>query len=295
MRYLLIYYTGTHNTRYLVNKLKQRLEQDSNEVDTLEIKCDTKPIDTKGYDYIGLSYPIYGFNAPMPFNKYLRKLKFDKDQKYFIFKNSGEVWKMNNTSSRVPKRIMKHKKCLFKGEYHFVMPYNIHFRFPNEFVKEALEHNNKLMEIMLYNLENNIISYPKTNVFYHIASFFVSIQKIGGNINSYFYKVNNEKCTRCGLCIKNCPHHNIKLKNGKIKFSHHCDMCMACSFFCPQDAIKIGFLEGWHVNGAYPLKKIEEGPKNKEPYITKDNKGFYKCFYQYFVNIDEQYKKIFDK
>ena len=45
MRYLLIYYTGTHNTRYLVNKLKQRLELDFNEVDTLEIKCDTKPID----------------------------------------------------------------------------------------------------------------------------------------------------------------------------------------------------------------------------------------------------------
>ena len=43
-----------------------------------------------------------------------------------------------------------------------------------------------------------------------------------------------------------------------------------------------------------PLKKIEEGPKNKEPYITKDTKGFYKCFYQYFINIDEQYKKIFD-
>ena len=70
---------------------------------------------------------------------------------------------------------------------------------------------------------------------------------------------------------------------------------MACSFFCPQDAIKIGFLEGWHVNGAYPLIKIEEGPTNKEPYITKDTKGFYKCFYQYFVNIDELYKKIFDQ
>ena len=27
MRYLLIYYTGTHNTRYLVNKLKQRLKE----------------------------------------------------------------------------------------------------------------------------------------------------------------------------------------------------------------------------------------------------------------------------
>lgn len=292
MKYLLIYYTGTHNTRFLTNQLKRRLEEDNHQVETVEINCRTKVVDPKGYDYIGLSYPIYGFNAPRPFNKYLRKLKFNKGQKYFIFKNSGEVLAMNNTSSRVPKRIMRHKNAKFIGEYHFVMPYNIHFRFPDEFIKEAMGYNKKLLEIMLYNINHNILYYPKSNLIYEIASFFVSIQKIGGNINSYFYKVDQNKCVKCGRCIKNCPHDNIYLKNEKIRFSHHCDMCMACSFFCPKDAIKIGFLEGWHVNGDYHLEEIENKKENSQPFITKDTKGFYRCFIKYFENIDQMYEDI---
>ena len=61
------------------------------------------------------------------------------------------------------------------------------------------------------------------------------------------------------MCIKNCPMNNIfKNKKGKIKFKHNCMMCMRCSFFCPKDAINIGFLQwwGWKVNGAYDFKNI---------------------------------------
>lgn len=292
MRYLLIYYTGTHNTRFLSNQLKERLVKDGHQVEMVEIKCDTMPVDTSKYDFIGLSYPIYGFNAPRPFNKYLRRLKFESNQKYFIYKNSGEVLAMNNPSSRVPKRIMRHHKCKFVGEYHYVMPYNIHFRFPNEFVKEALKYNEKLMNIMIYNLNKGILYKPKNNIIYQIGSFFVSIQKIGGNVNSFFYKVDHEKCLKCGLCVKNCPHNNVRIENGKVKFSHHCDMCMACSFFCPSDAIKIGFLEGWHVNGDYHLDKIINDKTINDSFISKDTKGFYKCFIKYFENIDRMYNEI---
>ncbi|MCI5745880.1 MAG: EFR1 family ferrodoxin [Erysipelotrichaceae bacterium] len=292
MRYLLIYYTGTNNTQYLCKELEKKLKNDGHIVDIFKIKSDSDIIDTSSYDYIGLSYPIYGFNSPMPFNKYLRKLKFNKNQKYFIFKNSGEVFAMNNTSSRVIKRIMKKKKSIFVGEYHFVMPYNIHFRFEDEFIYQAFKYNEKLLEVMLYNINHDILYYPKSNLLYEIASFFVSIQKIGGNVNSFFYKVDNKKCNKCKLCIANCPHNNIKIKNGTIKFSHHCDMCMACSFFCKQDAISIGFLNNWKVNGAYDFNKIENMQDDIKPYITSNSKGFYKCFIKYFENIDNMYTNI---
>lgn len=99
MKFLLIYYTGTYKTRYLTNQLKDRLIEKGNEVDTVEIKCDTPIIDTSMYDIIGFSYPIYGFNSPLPFNKYVRKLKFNSNQKYFIYKNSGLTLVMNNGST----------------------------------------------------------------------------------------------------------------------------------------------------------------------------------------------------
>ena len=157
MRVLLVYYTGTYNTRYLANQVKQRFIDNKNQVDTIEIASNTEPIDTSVYDLIGFSYPIYGFNSPLPFNKYVRRLRFNEKQKYFIFKNSGETLAMNNASSRILIRLMKRQKVTFLGEYHYVMPYNIHFPFEKEFVKQILIYNKKLMDVMFYNLENNII------------------------------------------------------------------------------------------------------------------------------------------
>lgn len=292
MKILLIYYTGTFNTRYLTNQLKEKLIERGDEVEVVEININTPVVDTTSFDLIGFSYPIYGFNSPLPFNKYVRKLKFKKGQKYFIYKNSGETFAMNNASSRILIRIMKRSKAEFVGEYHYVMPYNIHFPFEKEFVKQILLYNKKLMAVMLYNLENGIIFKIKSNFIYNLSAFFVGIQKIGGNVNSFFYKVDKEKCIKCNKCVNTCPHNNIFVKNGKIKFHHHCDMCMRCSFFCPTNAIKIGFLEGWKVNGEYKFDKILNDNTVGSNYITKESKGFYKCFIKTFEFIDREYAKI---
>lgn len=293
MKYLLVYYTGTYNTRFLTNLVKERLEKEGNFVDTVEINYATSIVDTSSYDIIGFSYPIYGFNSPLPFNKYVRKLKFNKNQKYFIYKNSGEVFAMNNASSRILIRIMKKWKVKLLGEYHYVMPYNIHFPFEDSFVKQILEYNDKLLDVMLYNFKHEIVHKIKSNIFYNIAAFFVGIQKIGGNVNSFLYKVDPKKCINCNKCVNTCPHNNIYVKNGKIKFHHHCDMCMRCSFYCPTNAINIGFLQGWKVNGMYHFEKIRNDQNILSNYITKDSKGFYKCFINYFDNIDKEHKKIF--
>ena len=289
---MLIYYTGTYNTRYLTNQLKEKLVERGDIVDTVKINANTPLVDTSSYELIGFSYPIYGFNSPLPFNKYVKKLKFNRSQKYFIYKNSGETLAMNNASSRILIRIMKRRKVKFIGEYHYVMPYNIHFPFENEFVKQILIYNNKLMTVMLHNLDNGIVFKIKSNIIYNVAAFFVGIQKIGGNVNSFLYKVDNKKCIKCNKCVNTCPHNNVYIKNGKIKFHHHCDMCMRCSFFCPTNAINIGFLEGWKVNGAYHFDKILNDPTINSNYITNESKGFYKCFIKTFDFIDKEYNKI---
>ncbi|MBQ4268853.1 MAG: EFR1 family ferrodoxin [Clostridia bacterium] len=292
MRVLLIYYTGTFNTRYLSNQLKEKLLKRGDTVDTVEINANTPVADTYGYDLIGFSYPIYGFNSPLPFNQYVRKLKFYPTQKYFIYKNSGETLAMNNASSRILIRLMKRRKVTFAGEYHYVMPYNIHFPFEKEFVKQILLYNQKLMAVMLHNLEHGVVFKIKSNIFYNTAAFFLGVQKIGGNVNSFLYKVDKEKCIQCNKCVNACPHNNIYVKDGKIKFHHHCDMCMRCSFFCPTNAVKIGFLEGWKVNGEYPFDKILKDDTIGSNYITQDSKGFYKCFIKTFAFIDREYGKI---
>ncbi|MBQ2719212.1 MAG: EFR1 family ferrodoxin [Clostridia bacterium] len=292
MRVLLIYYTGTYNTRWLVGRVEERLLAEGNEVTRVEITSRTPPVPTEDYDLVGFAYPIYGFNAPLPFESYVKKLSFRPGQRFFIFKNSGETMAMNNASSRNLLRRMRRAQGVFMGEYHLVMPYNIHFRFEDDFVREILAYDRKLLEVMLTNLKNGTVERIESRPLYDLGAFFVGIQKIGGNVNSFFYRVDADKCTLCGKCVHECPHENIYKKDGTIRFSHHCDMCMRCSFFCPQDAIRIGFLEGWHVNGAYDLDALDAMGPPSRPYITKDSRGFYRCFIKYFAEIDRKYEAL---
>lgn len=92
-------------------------------------------------------------------------------------------------------------------------------------------------------------------------------------------------------CVRDCPTHNIYYEDGKIKFRHSCQMCMRCSFFCPVDAISIGNINSWRVNGAYNFRTIENNDELSLPYITKKAKGFYRCFIRYFANIDKAYSE----
>ena len=144
-----------------------------------------------------------------------------------------------------------------------------------------------------YNLKNGVVKELKSNLFYNIGAFIVGIQKPFSNFNARFYKVDFDKCVQCMKCVQNCPRSNVSLVDDKIKFNHHCDMCMRCSLYCPTDAINIGLLQGWKVNGAYDFEKIEKDDSIVEPYVTKKSKGFYKCFIKYFEQIDEEHKRIF--
>lgn len=115
MKVLLIYYTGTYNTRYLTDKVEAEFVRRGHEVDRVEINCDTPVKDVSAYDLLGFGYPIYGFNSPLPFNRYTKKLNVRAGQAFFIYKNSGETLAMNNASSRILLRRMQRKGAVLKG------------------------------------------------------------------------------------------------------------------------------------------------------------------------------------
>ncbi|MGQ9646048.1 MAG: ATP-binding protein [Thermodesulfobacteriota bacterium] len=54
-------------------------------------------------------------------------------------------------------------------------------------------------------------------------------------------KIDEEKCTGCGLCIPNCAEGALQIVNGKAKLvsDKFCDGLGACLGHCPEDAISI--------------------------------------------------------
>lgn len=296
MKTLIIYFTGTYNTKYLVEKIKERFQKEElGEVTTFAIDGTSNPISLTSFDLIIFSYPIYAFNTPIIFDRFVKKLHFHKNQKVIIAKQSGEPLKLNNSSSYSLIRKINREKAILLGEYHFLMPYNIHFRYDDNFIKELFNYNNKLLDILIYEYKNNIIRKVKYNLFYAFNSFIFKIQRLGGPVNSYFYKVDYSKCIKCEKCIKECPINNItiNLKTNKIKFNNRCLMCMRCSFFCPKDAINIGMLQNWKVNGKYDLAKIENDSSLNGDYLSSHKTKFFKLFPKAINNINNLYKKYF--
>lgn len=296
MKVLLLYYTGTFNTRYLTGLLKKRLEEEGDEVQVHEIDPRKKEIlDFSNVDLLGLGYPIYGFNAPYPFVKFVKRQHFPKGLKTFIYKNSGETYHANDASSVSIWRKLKKDGAIINNEYHFMMPYNIHFRFDDHLVKEILEMDDLLLDILVKEVKEGIPNIKKYKFIDRLITFFVKLQYIGGPVNSYLMKIDQESCIDCGLCIKQCPMDNIyKDEEGQIRFHHHCLMCMRCSLYCPKDAVRVGFLGGWRVNGPYNFKAIEK-LENPKPIITEKTTGFFSCYIETYQNIKKRHKELFEK
>lgn len=289
MRILFLLFSGTNNTYEIARLLASDFALKGHRTEIIKIDIDTPSIDLSDYDLVGLGYPIYAFNEPRFFWRYVKRLSLSKNCKYFIFKSSGETLALNNASSRRILRRLRKKKCDVLGDYHFVMPYNIHFRFADAFVKEIMVYNRKLSKIVVTNVLEGKRVFLKTNFIYNFLAWVIGIQRPGATINSYFYRTDMNKCIKCMKCVRDCPVHNIYYEDSKIKFHHNCQMCMRCSFFCPTDAIGIGYINSWRVNGVYRFAAIEKNESLELPYITKDAKGFYRCFIRYFAKIDKAY------
>lgn len=53
-------------------------------------------------------------------------------------------------------------------------------------------------------------------------------------------KIDNESCTGCATCVKECFPHNIDIKNGKAQLiSEKCMQCGHCVAVCPVNAVEI--------------------------------------------------------
>ena len=291
---LLVFYSGTNNTTYITNKLKARLENEGYEVKTYRINpTKFEKLDFSQYDLVGIGYPIYGFNLPGIVHKFFKKQTFIKDQRYFIYKNSGETYGANDASSLALRRLIKRRKGNLTNEYHFIMPYNIHFRFDENLVKEMLGIDELLMDILVKEIKDNIPNIKKYKFVHRLINHPMRLTYIGGNINVLFYKVDKKKCIDCGLCIQKCQMNNIyRDKRGKIKFHSHCLMCMNCTLNCPKDAIKMGLFNSWRVNKPYNFKEIEK-IELKEPIITENTKGFFKCYIKTYDQIKTRHKELF--
>ena len=282
MKVLICYFSGTGNTKKVVDALSEQFIKNDCDVvlHNVENKLDKNLND---FDLIGIAYPIHAFNAPPIIVKFVQSLpKLQEQKRLFIVKTSGEPLKLNNISSGKIKRILQKKNIILHNEYHYCMPYNMIFRHSDSMAYKMWTTASNLIPIDCKEILTEKDVKLKYVPFGSFLAWVFRIEHWGGRFNGKKYKV-NENCIHCAKCVRDCPTHNIKIEDGKFVFGNNCIMCMRCSFMCPKNAIKIGWFNGWKVNGPYNFN-------NPEGTAQANHKNF--CKHAYKKYFDRCAKKI---
>ena len=288
MKLLICYFSGTGNTKKVVELAKEEFEKLGGQVDLHSVDKNFEG-DLNSYDMLGFAYPIHAFNAPsivLNFAKSLKKIENAK-KPLFIFKTSGEPLYLNNISSSKLKSILKKKGFILNNEYHYCMPYNIIFRHSDAMAYKMWDRASKVIPIDC----KEIFEGKKAKLKYfpcsRLLAWIFRIEHWGGRFNGRRYKV-SDKCIKCGKCVRNCPVGNITIENGEFKFGKNCLMCMRCSFFCPTNAIKIGFFDGWKVNGEYNFSNPDGAENEHKRYCKNSYKKYFRRMEEKILNKSEK-------
>ncbi len=285
MKILICYFSGTGNTKKVVDKYEKTLTSLGYEVDTYKIEENNFNFNLDEYEMIGIGYPVHAFNAPSIVLNFARTLPKQSGKRTFIINTSGEPLKLNNISSIKLTKILNKSGYNVTNEYHYVMPYNIIFRHTDNMAYKMWETAKSVIPIDCKEILRGEVSHLESVFMGRFLAWIFRIEHWGGRFNGKHYKV-KDNCIHCNKCVNICPTHNIKVENGKFHFGKNCIMCMRCSFLCPKSAIKIGLFEKWKVNGAYNFNN----PNNYEDEVHKNYCK--KSYIKYFENCNAKINNI---
>ncbi len=284
MKTLLCYFSGTGNTKKVVDKFAKCYND--GEIEVVKIENNNIDMSMEGYDVLGIAYPIHAFNAPSIVVDFVKKIKKQAEKKkLFIIKTSGEPLALNNISSYKIRALLKKRNFVLTNEYHIVMPYNMIFRHTDEMAYRMWQTAEKIIPIYQKEIVDGKSSKLKHIFMGGFIAWLFRIEFWGGRFNGKKYKV-NDKCIHCKKCARMCPVGNIEIdENGKFHFGNKCIMCMRCSFHCPTNAIKIGWFEKWKVWGAYHFQKPTEPEENRHKRYCKNS------YKKYFARCEKKIKE----
>ncbi|SJT04924.1 EFR1 family ferrodoxin [Clostridioides difficile] len=235
---MILYFSGTGNSRYVARKIAQELNDELTSLNQLikEEKTDELISVDKPFIFV---CPTYAWRLPIVVTDFIKKTKFlGSNRVYFVMTCGGDTAKSINYIQK----LCKYKEWQLKGMAEIKMPENYIALFSTT-DKETSKQMIKEADKQIYRIISDI---RNENEFETITP-----SGLGGTIkssiiNTVFYKTiisakgfhYTDKCIGCGKCVELCPLNNINLKNKKPVWKNNCTHCMACICGCPTEAIE---------------------------------------------------------
>lgn len=235
---MVLYFTGTGNSRYVAKKLSSALGEELVDMGKRIKNQDFSLVVAE--ERLVFVVPTYSWRIPRIVENWIRKTEFGGSHRaWFVMTCGGEI----GNALKYIDLLCCEKSFECMGVCPIVMPENYiaMFSVPDEeeakrIIDSAEPEIQKAADII-----RSRISFPATRN--NLYDRFMS-----GPVNTMFYSLcvkadafkAGEKCTGCGKCAKLCPLSNITLKNGSPVWGKNCTHCMACISLCPSEAIEYG-------------------------------------------------------
>ena len=234
-----IYFSGTGNTRYCLEKF-------------MEYHNGSKPVSIENPDVIAtlnesedivFGYPVYFSNVPKIVKDFIFQNRASlKNKRVFIISTMGLF---SGDGAGCGARLLKKHGAAIIGGLHLKMPDCIG---DSKLLKKPLEQNKQLVEFAEGKIVKavNALKQGKPtkdglSIYHHAAGL------LGQRL--WFYrktmnytdklKIDNSLCVGCGNCVNICPMHNISIQSQKADSKNKCTMCYRCINNCPQQAITL--------------------------------------------------------
>jgi NAD-dependent dihydropyrimidine dehydrogenase PreA subunit len=255
LHFVTFYFSGTGNTWWVAREFTSLAQNVGHTAEFLSIEnpstLDPTFLQTKFAlaDAIGIAYPIYASTLPKIMWNFLDSLihisSHDSTHPKIAYTLTTMAF-FSGDGALVPCSRMKQAGLILQGAMNFQMSSNLSvpfFRY-NPVSQQKLEkrkiRNRKKLRKLIGRLEEGRKCMEGRNPFLIFVGW---LQRVFAtkelNLISKYWSVDLEKCTKCMLCVQDCPTHSIAYESDEFIFHLTCTACMRCYNRCPAAAIQL--------------------------------------------------------
>lgn len=245
----LYYFSGTGNTLYVAKSIAKKTKGTLVPIASLQNNQKVKPKASK----MGIIFPVYYMGVPIIVKKFIQKLEnLENKYIYAIATYGGGV----GNSLKIVEKLISERRGTLDASFGIHMPQNAFSKFYESPIKVLKKSKKKIEKIsksinrgkkgmLLSDLLFYILLSPISKALkplYRKSLAELSNSSLKLPTEEFIYRGDktfsvNEDCSGCGICAKVCPVENIEIENTKPVWQNHCENCLACYNFCPNNAI----------------------------------------------------------
>ncbi|MCT4508554.1 MAG: EFR1 family ferrodoxin [Tepidibacter sp.] len=243
MKAAVVYFTGTGNTLRVGEVFKAYLENIGYDVDMVDITKHSSNL--KDYDLFIAGTPTQNSVSTFNMNKFIVKyISKNNNPKARFITYTTHSWG-TAFGHLTLKDFISVRGFQVVGARAFIAPNNFYMFRKDEPKFEKEKFNQTIRNIydgvwsLMKSFSNGKIQIDQRSIIrknlWYIRSILTKYT-VFSRFAKMMIKVDSNKCSKCKVCIKQCPNRNILLTDNTIQFSNQCLACARCLHVCPQNA-----------------------------------------------------------